>query len=553
MQSTRALLLALLVAVSLVAVPLSAAGAAAGAGASDDGTIVDRPAVEYALAADEHDDDPTTEETIGYAEGYWPDDELPVDERDDAHVTEDELEEVVYRSMARTEEIRELPFQEVPDVEVITREEFREEVDEMFEVSERDDLIENVRYEAKLMVDRDADALEAFEALYGDSVGGYYDPGTGEIVLVSDDPDEVEVDEVTLGHELLHALQDQHFGLDGYERETNEQDHAINGLIEGDAVFVDGQYEDRCGLEWDCLEPEHQPEAPPDIVWGLYFNLIMPYDQGDDYVEYVYDRGGWDAVDELYDEPPASSSEVIRPGEEREPVDVEVEDRSSEAWSPVEPDEGAATQTVGEAGLATMFFHDSVERQGASVLAIEDFAQATPDGGETYVYDQPYTDGWKGDELVVYATDEESVEDSGYVWELEWTSADDADEFLDGYLQLLELHGTEPVDGHENTVELDEGFPGAYHVDRDGETVTIVNAPSVEDLTEIRDDAAPEGEDTIEHALFGTAPDDEADDAADADDGADDAADDDGNPLPGFGPVVALVAALATALLVARR
>ncbi len=552
MYSRRALLLSVLVALALVAVPLSGGGVVAGPDAPPQPTDVDvsQPALESPVATDlqaaaDRDDDPSTEDTVGYAEGYWYDDELAVDDEDGAHVSEDELDEVVYRSMARTEEIRGLTFQEVPDVEVITREEFQAESEELFaDLSERDALVENVRYEAFLMVERDSDAVESFEALYGGAVAGYYDPEADQVVLVSDDEDEVEVDEVTLGHELLHALQDQHFGLQGYDRETMDRDGAINGLIEGDAVFVDEQYADRCATEWDCLEPQASQQDMPDIVWGQYFSLIMPYDEGPDYVESVYEAGGWDAVDDLYDDPPASSSEVIRPDEDREPVDVGFEDRSDDAWSVLEPDEGPTVQRVGEVGIVSMFIHDSIERGGMSVLGFEDWFEEPEGGGETYHYDQPITDGWAGDALVVYATDDETVEETGYVWKTEWTSEDDAGEFLDAYLQLLGLHGAEPVDDRQNTLVVESDFPGAYHVEHDGESVRIVRAPSPDDLPSIHEEAGPEGEDTIDHDVFGT--------AESGDDAADDVADGDDDTIPGFGPIAALIAVLLAAHLTRR-
>ena len=578
MQHRRAILLAVLVALSLVAMPLSVAGGVAAAPAGIDSTVseptIDATATVDATVETQHTaggdvlwTDPVavgadqlavgadqlavaqTNETIGYVDGYWYDDPLPVDERDDATVSEDELEAVVSRSMARTEVIRELTFEERPDVEVITREQFQEESEAMFgDPSDRDLLVDNVRYEAKLMVERDRDSFEALQELYGDAVAGYYSPAEGQIVLISDDLEAVEVDEVTLGHELLHALQDQHFGLDGFDRETMEADATSNGLIEGDAVFVDSQYEERCGAEWDCLEPTADPPTPGDIVYGQFFSLIMPYDEGPDYVEYVYEQGGWDAVNALYDDPPASTSEIIRPDEAREPVDVEVEDRSDDTWNVVDPDEGPATQVVGEAGIASKFMHDSLERMGDSVIGIEDFLVRGPDGSESYVYDQPYTDGWNGDGLVVYATDDEDIDESGYVWELVWIDEAQADQFLEGYLGLLDLHEGAPVDGHQNTITVEGDFPGAYFIDQDGDTVTIVNAPTVEDLSSIVEGAAPEGEDTMAWGPL-EGPDDDADDA---DDGADDA-DDDSEAIPGFGPLVALLAVLLAVALLARR
>ncbi|OIB57781.1 Hvo_1808 family surface protein [Natrialba sp. SSL1] len=438
--------------------------------------------------------DPSTTETIGYVDGYWYDDELPVDDREDAVVESDELDAVVARSMARVELIRNLTFQDEADVDVISREEYQTEHGDMFaNVTGDERLQQNVNYEALFMVDRETDATEAFESLYGGAVDGFYDPVTDEIVLVSDSPDSPELDEVVLGHELLHALQDQHFDLQSYDRETIDQDNAKNGLIEGDAVWVDTTYEQRCEADWDCLQPTRTPPAADDLNWGLYLTVYQPYDDGPDYVDYLLGQGGWDAVDAAYDDPPASSSEVIRPGDDREPTAIEIEDRSTEEWTQLELDgDDVATESVGEAGMVAMFAGGAFDDMRPTVLEQADILGS----GMGYEFDHAITDGWAGDELVTYvATNDgetaDDVDDTGYVWQTEWASDEDAAQFADAYTELLELYNGDQTDDSTDTYVIDDGFPGAYHIDQDGETVTIVRAPTVDDLDAIDAGAVP--------------------------------------------------------------
>ncbi|WP_247729946.1 Hvo_1808 family surface protein [Halovivax limisalsi] len=579
MNTIRACLLSFLVVVSFVAVPLSAGAVGAGATASPADTastaqdvtsstvepgVTGQPSTmsvgpSSALQSGERESDPSMEETIGYVRGYWHDDELPVDDREGAHVNESELQTVVHRSMARAEVVRGLTFQSVPDVELITRDDFRNETDDLFgNLTDSDRLLENVRYEAYLMAGRDTDAVDAYQQLYGGSVGGYYDPETDEIVIVSDSTDEIEVAENTLGHELVHALQDQHFNITRYDRRTLDEDGAINGLIEGGASFAEDAYVDRCGEDWACLEPEASPGGEQPAVWGQYFQLIMPYDEGPDFVEYVHDRGGWEAVDARYDEPPASTAEVIHPGTEREPVNATPADRSTDEWSRLEADQGATVERVGEAGLVSMFMHDSVQRQlSGSVIDIQDWVSRTPEGGETYEYAQPITDGWAGDGLAVYTTDARTADESGYVWRTEWTNETEAAEFRDAYLELLGLKGAEPVADAANTLRLEETYPGAYHVSHEGSTVRIVRAPSADELSAVHEPTGSSDAEQIDHPVFdadGETEADGSDGAGDGNesDGADGGDGDDGESLPGFGPTVALVG-LALAVGLARR
>ncbi|WP_201294022.1 Hvo_1808 family surface protein [Natronorubrum halalkaliphilum] len=528
---TRTRLLASLLAVSAIVLVLIAAGGVVPGLFSDDSS--DRP------------DEPTTEGTVGYVDGYWYDDELSVDDRDDAVLEDDELDAVVARSMARVEEIRNLTFEDDVPVDVISREEFQTEHDDIFvELSEDEQRKQNVTYEALFMVDRDTDAADELEAMYGGSVDGYYAPSSDQIVLVSDNPETPELDEVVLGHELVHALQDQHYDLTSYDRETIDQDNAKNGLIEGDAVWVDTEYEQRCGDEWGCVLPaDSDPDDFPELNWGIYMTLFQPYSDGPAYVDHLLETDdGWSAVDAAYDDPPTSSSTVIH-HEEREPADTTVEDRSNESWTPLEFDGEVARETTGEATMVAMLGANALSPdQQPSVIESE--ALLTDDLGG-FDYDQPYTDGWAGDELVTYidATAEEpGAADSGYVWETEWRSSEDAREFATGYLELLDIHDAEPIEDRQDSYVIDEAFPGAYYLERDGETVTVVRAPSVAELDGIVDGAAPAGEDTLERVS--------ADDSADDDTASSD--DDDGDDsLAGFAAPGAVVA-ISLALLVAR-
>ncbi|SDQ20692.1 Hvo_1808 family surface protein [Natronobacterium texcoconense] len=491
MTSSRTRLVVALLAVAVIAL---LAVVAAG--------VVPFTPVESALE-DGVDDGPSTTDTVGYVEGYWYDDDLPVDDRDDAALEDDELEAVVYRSMARVETIRGLTFEEEVPVDVIDREEFQEQDDVFVDLTEEEELHASVTYEALFMVDRETDAVGEVESLYGGTVDGYYDPGEDQIVIVSDTPETPELDEVVLGHELLHALQDQHFDLTSYDRETTDQDNAKNGLIEGDAVWVDREYEQRCEDEWDCVLPDDSQPPTSEPNWGLYFSVFQPYSDGPEYVDYLHEQDGWDAVDEAYDDPPASSSEVIRPGEEREPADVAVPDRSSDEWSQFEVEGGVANETIGEAGMVAMFAAGAFDPAQPSVIDREEFLT----DGAGYDYDQPYTDGWAGDELVTYVGDDvdanatdDNLEETAYVWRTEWTSSEDAAEFVEGYLELLRLYDEEAIDDRQDTYVIESGYPGAYYIEQsdDGETVTVVRAPSVDDLENVEDGAAPEGEDELE-------------------------------------------------------
>ena len=413
--------------------------------------------------------DPSDE--LGTVAGYTPDDTLEID--DPTALTDAELEAVTYRAMARIEVLRGLPFEEDVEVEVLTREEFGAEP----WYDEPADAFTNELWRGTFVVDGETDANEAFATLYTDAVAGYY--ADGRVVIVTDD---TQVSRTTLIHELVHALQDQHFGL-AREGETLDERRAEQGIIEGEAEYIPQLYAERCDLEWECLE-EREPgvDSPEDRPFNaaLFLSIFAPYSEGPSFVAHLHEEGGWDAVDAVYEEVPASTTQVIHPDRypDVEPVDVEIEDRSSSEWVPITDDGEPRTETVGEATLfATLWADGVIDRpltEGVEAYSV-------------YNYTHPITDGWAGDTFLAY----ENGEETSHVWELVWESPADAERFEDAYVDLLEANGGQEVDDGVYRIADDEPFAGAYGVDREGETVRIVGAPSVEDLEAI-------GGDTVE-------------------------------------------------------
>ncbi|MFA9415854.1 Hvo_1808 family surface protein [Natrinema sp. HArc-T2] len=512
---TSVVLLVLVLAGALVTSGLAGPVLAASATAASDGTTAasaDRaeltPRLNSATTTnaaitppDDRPANPSTEDTVGYVEGYWYDDELPVDDQSDAVVDDDDLEPVVYRAMARVERIRNLTFKDEVAVDVVSRETYQQTNDDRFEnytTAER--LEQNVGYEALFTVDRDTTAVNATKTVYGGAVKGYYDPETDEIVIVSENPETPELDELTLGHELVHALQDQRFNLSELTDSTQDGSLATKGVVEGDASWVEREYESRCSVEWDCLTPRSQGAGQFDVNWGIYFAIYQPYSDGPDYIDHLRQQGdGWSAVNAAYDEPPATTAAVIHPGSEREPETVAIPDRSSDGWRQLTVDGVVANDTIGEAGMVAMFAADAMNQDQPSVLDATDLDVLG--GGRGFNYDHAVTDGWAGDTLVIYTTDEIDNESdpaaaagrAGYVWRTEWQSTEDTGEFLEGYRELLENHGAEPVVARQNTFVIDDGgYAGAYYIERNGTTATVVRAPSVAALSNVDAGAAPD-------------------------------------------------------------
>ena len=73
--------------------------------------------------------------------------------------------------------------------------------------------------------------------LLTEQVAGYYDPKAKTLYVVEGDDEAVTG--ITISHELVHALQDQHFNLDSLQRSRNDNDRLTSGqaVVEGQATL----------------------------------------------------------------------------------------------------------------------------------------------------------------------------------------------------------------------------------------------------------------------------------------------------------------------------
>jgi len=407
---------------------------------------------------------PSTTDEIGVENGYRYDAGITVTTGDG--LNESEREAVVGRAMARVEHIRDHEFQERVDVRVISRAEYRNRTgnaSDTVNLTDRQRWNEQV-WEALQIIGEDETYPEARTTNRGSSVVGYYSPGDGEIVLVSDSATP-RVARGTLVHELVHALQDQQLTL-GETPQFQDEQLAVLSLVEGDANYVQDSYESRCEATWDCIETPHAVGGRSgSFNQGLFLVSYLPYAEGPEFVEALRERGDWRAVDDGYEQFPASTEQVIHPERypDDEPATVPVPDRSNSGWGRFAALDRPADDTVGEGSIYAMFVAAGViDRSGPA----------------QYDYEHPLSSGWTGDRIVPYHNGSDGY---GYVWRLRWETSGEAREFADGYRNLLDRRGADRIgDGRYRIA--DGGFADAFRLSRDGQTVTIVNAPTASAL-----------------------------------------------------------------------
>jgi hypothetical protein len=168
--------------------------------------------------------------------------------------------------------------------------------------------------------------------LMRDQVAGFYDPHTKVMVEVRGmgvlgsgfSGDNSPKGELLYAHELTHALQDQHFGLEPMmERAKNDDDEeiALHAVMEGDATLcglayvsggLDNESLDRILAQLSALDTDAYSEAQGAPI-GLRVPMLFQYSQGARFVAEAWKRGGWNAVDALYRDPPQSSQQILDP------------------------------------------------------------------------------------------------------------------------------------------------------------------------------------------------------------------------------------------------
>ena len=164
------------------------------------------------------------------------------------------------------------------------------------------------------------DLGEAAAATYGEAVAGYYDPRSGPLRIVEGAQTANRVlYEMTVAHELTHALEDQRFGFD-LERMAAGDDAGLAylALVEGTATAMMYRYAEARFAPQELLGGvmasafQSTGSLPP----FLTAQMLFPYMAGEAFVGRLLEVGGgrWPVVDAaLRFRPPASTEQVMHP------------------------------------------------------------------------------------------------------------------------------------------------------------------------------------------------------------------------------------------------
>ena len=226
--------------------------------------------------------------------------------------------------MVEAEQVRGLPFIATPTVAILDEAEFSQRVSELVaeDLDQEELAVDSDLFAMLGMLEPGTDLYQLLIDLYTEQVAGFYDGDTEEMVVPAAPDGFTPLHSITVLHELVHALTDQHFDFnDEFELlvdDGNGDDlSAFQALIEGDAtrsqfVYMEGM--SPVEAVQAATEALSYDSSVLDSVPGwIQADLSFPYDQGLVFVDAISSIGGLAAVDEAYQSPPQTTEQILDP------------------------------------------------------------------------------------------------------------------------------------------------------------------------------------------------------------------------------------------------
>jgi hypothetical protein len=329
------------------------------------------------------------------------------------------------------------------------------------------------------LVPRDFNLRDYVVQLLREQVAGFYEPKTKEFFLAAWLP--VSEQKRVISHELVHALQDQHFNLRRFERwpkGDSDAELAAHALVEGEATLVMIEYDlEQQGMKLDITkigaltanmieqEDDNDPKSYPVLAKApkvLKENLQFPYLYGAGFVAAVLKGRSWKTLDAGYQSLPASTKQIMHPEKflvRDSPVKIEIPDLGG----PLGPDWKRADADVnGEFGYLVALAEFIPKRAARAAAA-----------------------GWSGDRYALYES-----KATGEVLMAQYTTWDseiDAKEFFDAYsdrtLKRYKLDKPATVEGQARIYDTNEGLASIELRGKD--VVMIEGAQTREQLSRV--------------------------------------------------------------------
>ena len=314
-------------------------------------------------------------------------------------------------------EIRGLPFKSPVDYEVLDRKQIKATIaGKLREVFSDEEFANITKALARLgLLDPGYPLREKYIDLLGEQVAAFYDQHQHKLFMFEDASLDSAQNRVVLAHELTHALQDQHFGLNRLPLELKTNDDraaAAAALVEGEATLVMSEYMLKnlsLGSLKDSLSATFAQDMAQLAKAPAYLRelLVFPYLRGQEFCAALYARGEYAAVTKAYENPPASTAQILHPEKflaepREEPIAIDWPDTTVRGEKPI------VDNVLGELGIR--------------ILLSEWVDPATGERAAA---------GWRGDRYACFAKGE------AIAWKSVWGSEAEANEFMEAEKRTL--------------------------------------------------------------------------------------------------------------------
>ncbi len=160
--------------------------------------------------------------------------------------------------------------------------------------------------------------------LLTEQIAGLYDPKAHEFYIADWTP--ASDQRMVMAHELTHALEDQHFRIEGWlkaARPDDDAELARDAVLEGSAMvaMLDYLLRGTGRRVWEL------PEVDPELLMGsaksspqfskaprfLQDVLLFPYVGGLNFTKTALREDGWSSLHKLFEKPPVSTQQILHP------------------------------------------------------------------------------------------------------------------------------------------------------------------------------------------------------------------------------------------------
>ena len=307
--------------------------------------------------------------------------------------------------------------------------------------------------------------------LYSEQIAGYYDDKTKDMYVISGETFG-GTERMTYAHEFTHALQDQNYDLENglkmneeYCKNETEYCAAVTALVEGDATLSEQYWYLKYSSEQDKQQISDFQKTYASPVYDsapeyMKQDFLFPYQQGYNFVSYLYSRNKWQSIDAAFKNPPVSTEQILHP--DKYPTD--------------KPDVVSVPDLLPVLGNGWTEDDRNVMGEWYTYLVLAD--------GRDVKFRLPDTDakdasaGWGGDTYIYYSNTADKQ--FAFVWDTQWDSSIDSNQFW----QASQNYGNDrwgtPQSTTKDRITWQTTSEGLVTMRQSGKHVLWLMAPSAE-------------------------------------------------------------------------